>query len=643
MDAYVHVIVNNYDKLFTQLDTFNLAQEQLLQAICDDASDADLRAHLDCTLLNITDGANEEGDFAELTRQERKIRKARLEPESPEMLARGRVYDKALGEARHNTRIQEFLVMELEKDGYLTDYLSLNLPEARCLKIGCWAAACNFVDMLMALIKWRDLNNWTDLKNRMFLMNLEGERHRTFLYRVLTIAVEFEYVELVKRLMELEEVVLISGTTCYDFDDVHLDSYGEFMQRELRRVGGLYCHAYKGRLTPLNLAAKLGSVVMVNTLLACKRHSKWSSFPLHWAAKMGHDEVVNAILLNKETKFDVNETVPIAVDKSLIFNRSSYGSDGLFFPGPDVSKIFERVYCVDCTPLQLASLYGHISVVKVLCHNPKGRLGATIENDAGLTALQIATDMKMDEIAKILTDIPEVEKQVKRLYRDRQVHVDAANAILVGAALIASVTFAGWLQPPLGYSPFFGSASPGAGSPTPSGMYPSFVSVEGHPIMKIFWVFNSMSFFFAIATLMVRATAARPPTKDTYIGVVVRSLRTSLRLAYALLTVSVACVMGAFACAGFVVLPPIRSYTTIMQATVGIGVMVVFLAWTSSTLPKVLFKVISRIEDVVVEYVNKNSENVAIRYMTESNDPIVRILPTLRSILGLIKEKLQIN
>jgi hypothetical protein len=84
-----------------------------------------------------------------------------------------------------------------------------------------------------------------------------------------------------------------------------------------------------------------------------------------------------------------------------------------------------------------------ISVVKVLCHNPKGRLGATIENDAGLTALQIATDMKMDEIAKILTDIPEVEKQVKRLYRDRQVHVDAANAILVGAALIASVTFAG--------------------------------------------------------------------------------------------------------------------------------------------------------------------------------------------------------
>jgi hypothetical protein len=177
------------------------------------------------------------------------------------------------------------------------------------------------------------------------------------------------------------------------------------------------------------------------------------------------------------------------------------------------------------------------------------------------------------------------------------VHVDAPNAIFVGAALIASVTFAGWLQLPLGYSPFFGSGSLDVGAPTPSGMYPSFVSVEGHPVMKIFWVFNSLSFFFAIATLMVGATAARPPKKDTYIGVVVQSLRASLQLAYAFLTISVACVMGAFASAGFLVLAPIRSYTTVMQATVGIGVMMVFLAWKSSTVVKVLFKVLTRINE----------------------------------------------
>ncbi len=204
----------------------------------------------------------------------------------------------------------------------------------------------------------------------------------------------------------------------------------------------------------------------------------------------------------------------------------------------------------------------------------------------GITALQIATEMKHDEIVKTLVGRPDVAKQVERLYRDRQVHVHAANAILVGAALIASVTFARWLRPPLGYSAFFGSASIEVGAPFPSGIYPSFVSVAGHPIMQIFWFFNSMSFFFAIATLMVGASVARPPKHDIFIGEVVQSLLDSLSLAYILLTISVGCVMGAFANAGFLVLPPIPKYMVNMRVTVGIGVMVVFLAWTSS---KVLY------------------------------------------------------
>jgi hypothetical protein len=282
---------------------------------------------------------------------------------------------------------------------------------------------------------------------------------------------------------------------------------------------------------------------------------------------MGHAEVVNAILLNK----DVNVGVLMSVDKSLIEDRLSNGFDTSFdwFDGSDIGPFYE----VSFTPMQLASLYGDISVLKLL----KGRLEATIECDTGVQALQIATKMRRDEIVKILTDIPEVEKDVKRWYRDRQAHVDAANAILVGAALIASVAFAGWLQPPLGYSPFFGSANLDAGAPTPSGMYPSFVSVEGHPILKIFWVFNSLSFFFAISALMVGATAARPPKKDTNIRSAVLSLRLKVDLAYAYLIYSVPFVTAAFISAGFVVLPPIRSYTTVMVATVVIGMGFVFL------------------------------------------------------------------
>ncbi len=104
--------------------------------------------------------------------------------------------------------------------------------------------------------------------------------------------------------------------------------------------------------------------------------------------------------------------------------------------------------------------------------------------------------------------------------------------------------------------------------------------------MQIFWFFNCMSFFFAIATLMVGMSAAHPPKHDIFIGEVVRSLWDSLSLAYILLTMSVGCVMGAFASAGFLVLPPIPKYMVNMGVTVGIGVTVVFLAWTSS---KVLY------------------------------------------------------
>ncbi|KAH8972070.1 hypothetical protein BDL97_02G175200 [Sphagnum fallax] len=470
----------------------------------------------------------------------------------------------------------------------------------------------------------------------MGLLNCRGEGDRKFfLYRVLNIAVEFGYVELVERLVELVDAELGGKVSGFfyafdnDFEDIFLRGMGKRNKRIDYKSGCLYYYAFRDKLEPIELAAKLENVEMVNTLLACQKDPFRYTYPLHWAVKMRNVEVVNAILGDEEKKFDVNALYSMTVGSRMV---KRYRCDTVFI-GWDGSRIgpFD---VVRFTPLQLATLIGPIDVVEALCNDPKGRLGATIENCDGVTALQIATEMRNDDVVKILTDIPEVAKDVKRLYRDRQVHVDAANAILVGAALISSVTFAGWLQPPLAYSPFFGSASLDAGAPPPSGMYPSFVSVEGHPIMKIFWVFNSLSFFFAIATLMVGATAARPPKKETYIGVVVQSLRTSLRLAYALLTVSVACVMGAFASAGFVVLPPIHSYTTVMRATVSIGVMVVFLAWTPSTVCKIVTSIQTRIQ--------RRGRKIYYRYRPILA-PIMKILDRIKKIVDLIKEKIQLD
>jgi len=76
-----------------------------------------------------------------------------------------------------------------------------------------------------------------------------------------------------------------------------------------------------------------------------------------------------------------------------------------------------------------------------------------------------------------------VKDFVDRLYRDRQVFVDAANALLVGAALIASVTFAGWLQPPLGYIPDYDFSQP---FPAPPQTPESYAGVTNHANVKAF-------------------------------------------------------------------------------------------------------------------------------------------------------------
>jgi ankyrin repeat protein len=541
----------------SRLSRSNDPEEQLLQKIRDGASEQVLKSYLNTTLQNISDGGDVEikGELASVS-----VDQQRNEGDKRCAKARALVYDKALGEAKDGTPIEEFLVKKLSKDEYLQE-------GGQC--VDCSAVRWNLVNIVLALIRWRGA----------------AEDGRILQKEVLlSIAVQYGHVELVKQLTKMRDVNINIDNEFWIFckqgdiirpNNIRLENHNHEPCSANSHVGSM---TYILDLKPIDCAAGMGNVQMVMALLACDRIDVNEGSPLHWAVAMGHLDVVKE-LLNSKKPVDVNalKSIPLGVKHDI-----------------------KKYNYVGFSPLHLASLFGHESVVKALCEDPTGRLRANMEDGSGrgITALQIATEMKHDEIVKTLLERPEVAKQVEGLYRDRQVHVDAANAILVGAALIASVTFAAWLQPPLGYSAFFGSASIEVGAPSPSGIYPSFVSVAGHPIMQIFWIFNSMSFFFAIATLMVGASAARPPKRGIFIGEVVRSLRASLSLAYILLTISVGCVVGAFASAGFLVLPPIPKYMVNMGVTVGIGVTVVFLAWTSSKVPyvgKVMENIVKKI------------------------------------------------
>jgi hypothetical protein len=484
---------------------------------------------------------------------------------------RGEIYEEALGRARplndttseaerevNVQRIEDFVVWNMVN----VDFHRYRQGQPACGRIECWAASQKFVNIVVALIRPRGADDQKSVN--------EGRQPTPISKGLLALAIaaennDLKMVEALKHIAVADESF---GSSEPDLPSPHKDLFCSDSTQPLYTLYPLH----EVWLCPIEAAARLGLVEMVTKLIALPKakiepsqrvmkcelmtneKSKWRR-AFDWAVRMGRYEVVE-LLIDKDYIVDLNKVSDV---RGLLNDADvkSYGSHQ--------------------SPLALAVLSGHCEVVNRLCETKKGGLNAVARNSKGITVLQMAYEKKgqintdcssaqktdtRGRILNILMERPEINKEVKRLTEERKVHVDAINAILVGTAVIATATFAGWLSPPLGYS-------------SPPGMDGPFASVEGHPILEKFWVFNSLSFFFSIATFMVGANVALPPGEDIYIGDVVQSLRWKLTLAYFLVSAAVFFVIGAFACAGFAVLPPISKYTVNMALTVGIGVTVV--------------------------------------------------------------------
>ncbi|CAK9275421.1 unnamed protein product [Sphagnum jensenii] len=328
----------------------------------------------------------------------------------------------------------------------------------------------------------------------------------------------------------------------------------------------------------------LKTQVLARTITQSSSHR---SVLLAVAARENHFKIIRHVL-NWYPEVDPNASIELVAQQDLVASPLHFAVLGghveavrelLLHHNLDLNAKDNK----NRTPLLCAIKEDKLGVVKALCFDdPAKRIRATEEYTDGRTPIQIATEANMKEIEKVLLERPEVKDFVDRLYRDRQVFVDAANALLVGAALIASVTFAGWLQPPLGYIPDYDFSQP---FPAPPQTPESYAAVKNHATVKAFWVFNSLSFFFAIATVLAGADAALPNLRDDFIGRRVKSVERALIRATILLVISVVCVLGAFASAGFAALPPLLKYDTSMIITVFFGGTICML-----TLAKIIWK-----------------------------------------------------
>jgi ankyrin repeat protein len=241
--------------------------------------------------------------------------------------------EKALGEAKDGTPIEEFLVKKLWTDDCWQ-------KGEHCAKVHCSAVRWNMVNIVLALIRWK-----------------RAVKYGTFLEKeeLLAIAVEYGHVELVQHLTEMPDVnVNISVNKIWAvFRCLSLWEPNEKLTDQKKKSSNHHFLFLK----PIVSAARMRNVDIVMSLLACDRTDVNKREPLHSAAAMGHVDVVKE-LLKSEKQVDVNEVkhLPLQLEHDI----SRYGQT--------------------FSPLHLASLFGHANVVQGLCEDTKRRLRANIEN-----------------------------------------------------------------------------------------------------------------------------------------------------------------------------------------------------------------------------------------------------------------------
>ena len=207
------------------------------------------------------------------------------------------------------------------------------------------------------------------------------------------------------------------------------------------------------------------------------------------------------------------------------------------------------------TPLHLAIIHGHTDLVLGLCREQGWRLRAAEVDKTGAIPLDYAFELaheckEMREIQKLLLRRDDVKEYMDKIYR---LDMNTMNALFVGAALFASVTYIAWMQPPLGFNEDYNYPLPSP--PAPQDSFAVYAAI-GNINVRLFFIFNTIAFIFSLITIFRGIEALASNRKKLNLGYVSRLLRRSIRHCYWSFVLSTTFMIAAFEQAGKAIMPP---------------------------------------------------------------------------------------
>ncbi|KAI5074032.1 hypothetical protein GOP47_0012045 [Adiantum capillus-veneris] len=287
--------------------------------------------------------------------------------------------------------------------------------------------------------------------------------------------------------------------------------------------------AKRGKATALDLAARANNTAVLSELLKqLKRDSEshvyarlcskeWVQSTFHYAAMYGSVDALKMLL--KDWQVDVMADTKGRKDGDPAIHRVLANVDQVVWSkwaGSEAMKVqYEKIFLCQMR-----------EITEIICSQPtvfNFEKTFNIAQSLAATVDRSAAHRWSDHVLNIFSLKEDTITFSQTKSQEKASLQNAAGALLVGGMLLAGLAFNGFLQPPMSH--------------------------EGHKSLRLFWVFNCLSFYFSIYNLHCSSKVLLP---DRFNKMQIGRLRAAVSLGSLALALSIAFGTGAFITDGII-------------------------------------------------------------------------------------------